>query len=409
MTPVMNTSQKHVVVSLRMAAIAGQDKLSGIFEYLADNHRWSVTIYRLHHEFTAKVVRDEIALGADGFIVGTPESTDAIAELAKNDIPVVLMNSEPGPLARHRAGCIRIQDDSRAIGREAARTFLTQGIYKSYGYVGYRLDEGWSRARGDGYREALEKANLTVSMFDVQHFKEKTEDRMTQIGWLKSLPKPCGILAACDDRAYEIIAACNASGLRIPSEVGILGIGNDLQICENVTPRLSSVQPDSRREGYLAAQHLDRLMRKRRRDADPDAVPRTIFVGVRQVAHRESTYPISNSGLLVQKALSFIASHSNRKLSVDDVARYLKISRPLLDLRFRELQHETVHDVILRNRMDEIKKRLLTTEDTIERISTDCGWTNVNSLKNAFRRATGISMRDFRRGNEREASGSSLF
>ena len=400
-SPVMGTRQKHVVVALRMATIAGQDKLSGIFEYLADKHCWRVNIYRLHHEFTAKVVRDEVALGADGFIVGTPESTDAIAELAKTDLPVVLMNTEPGPLARHRAGCIHIQDDSQAIGREAARAFLTQGIYKSYGYVGYRLDEDWSRARGNGYRDALEKADFIGRMFDVPHFKESTEDRATLIGWLKSLPKPCGILAACDDRAYEVVAACNAGGLRIPAEVGILGIGNDPQTCENVEPRLSSVQPDSRREGYLAAQHLDRLMRKKRQTADSDEAAKTIFVGVRQVAHRESTYPISNSGILVQKALAFIAAHGSSKLSVDDVARHLKISRPLLDLRFRELQHETVHDVILRTRMDEVKKRLLTTEDTIERISTDCGWTNVNSLKNAFRRATGVSMRDFRRGKDR--------
>ena len=396
----MNTKQKHVVVALRMATIAGQDKLSGIFEYLADNHRWSVTIYRLHHEFTAKVVRDEIALGADGFIVGTPESTDAIAELAQTEVPVVLMNTDPGPLATSHCDCVIIQDDSEAIGREAARTFLKQGIYKSYGYVGYRLDEDWSRARGRGYRDALERAGHLGRMFDVTHFKENTEDRAAMIGWLKSLPKPCGILAACDDRAYEVIAACNAGGLRIPSEVGILGIGNDPQICENVEPRISSVQPDSRREGYLAAQHLDRLMRKRRTANERVSDSPTIFVGIRQVVHRESTYPISNSELLVQKALAFIAAHGDRKLTVDDVARYLKISRPLLDLRFRELQRETVHDVILRARIDEVKKRLLTTDDTIERISTDCGWANVNSLKNAFRRVTGGTMRDFRRGKD---------
>ena len=32
---------KHVVVALRMAGIAGQDKLNGVFEFLSRGHRWA--------------------------------------------------------------------------------------------------------------------------------------------------------------------------------------------------------------------------------------------------------------------------------------------------------------------------------------------------------------------------------
>ena len=35
---------KHVVVALRMAGIAGQDKLNGIFEYLSQGPRWDLAI-----------------------------------------------------------------------------------------------------------------------------------------------------------------------------------------------------------------------------------------------------------------------------------------------------------------------------------------------------------------------------
>ena len=99
----------------------------------------------------------------------------------------------------------------------------------------------------------------------------------------------------------------------------------------------------------------------------------------------------------MQKALAFIERNALRKLSVVDVARHLKISRSLLDLRFRELQHETVHDAIIRCRLEEVKRRLHASRDTLERIASDCGWANANSLKNAFRRETGQSMRDWRR------------
>ena len=396
----MNTSSKHVVVALRMAGIAGQDKLSGIFEYLAAGHRWNLAIYRTRHEFTAKTVRDELARSASGFIIGIPGTTDALAALSKTDKPVILMNVSPGPLTSGKRGFTLIKSDGETVGREAARTLLAQGVYKSYAFVGYRTDDDWSRERGRAFRETLQKAGFICRMFDVTHFKDRTDDRATLIAWLKSLPKPCGILAACDDRAYEIVDACNECGIRIPSEIGILGVNNDPILCENSNPRLSSVQPDFRREGYLAAQTLDRMLQKAPfsppRPLDP-STSKPLLVGIKQIIHRESTYPLSNSGLLVQKALAFIGRNAARKLSVEDVAAHLRISRSLLDLRFRELQHESVHAVILRARLAEVKRRLRTTSDTIERIASDCGWANANSLKNAFHRETGLSMRDWRK------------
>ena len=396
----MNTSSKHVVVALRMAGIAGQDKLSGIFEYLAAGHRWNLAIYRTRHEFTAKTVRDELARGASGFIVGIPGTADALAALARTDRPVILMNVDPGALAGRKAGFTLVKSDAEAVGREAARTLLAQGAYKSYAFAGYRTDDDWSRERGRAYRTALQEAGFVGRMFDAEHFKGKTEDRATLIRWLKSLPKPCGILAACVDRAYEIADVCNECGILIPSEIGILGVNNDPLLCENASPRLSSVQPDFHREGYIAAQTLAKMMNSPRQSNNrtiEQSNNLTLLVGIRQIIHRESTYPLSNSGILVQKALAFIGRNALRKLSVEDVARHLKISRSLLDLRFRELQHETVHDAIIRCRLDEVKRRLHASRDTLERIASDCGWANANSLKNAFRRETGQSMRDWRR------------
>lgn len=398
----MAKGSKHVVVALRMAGIAGQDKLSGIFEYLSEGHRWNLAIYRTRHEFTAQTVRDELVRGANGFIVGIPETEDALAAIAQTDKPVILMNVAPGPLARRKSGCVLVKSDAEAVGREAARALLAQGVYKSYAFAGYRTDDDWSRERGRAYRDALQETGFVGRMFDADHFKGRTEDRATLIKWLKSLPKPCGILAACDDRAYEIVDACRECGIRIPSEIGILGVNNDPILCENASPRLSSVQPDFRREGYLAAQTLDRLMNARKPATLKPCNPSTsqpLLVGIRQIVHRESTYPLSNSGILVQKALSFIERNALRKFSVEDVARHLKISRSLLDLRFRELQHDTVHNAIIRARLEEVRRKLRSSTDTIEKISIDCGWANVNSLKNAFKRTFGCSMREWQSGS----------
>ena len=54
----VRTVPRRVVVALRMAGIAGQDKLNGIFEHLSAGHRWQLIIYRTRHEFTAEFVSE---------------------------------------------------------------------------------------------------------------------------------------------------------------------------------------------------------------------------------------------------------------------------------------------------------------------------------------------------------------
>jgi len=381
------TDIKRVVVALRMAGIAGQDKLNGIFQYLSEGHRWTLAIYRTQHEFSAAAVRDEVARGADGFILGIPGADEAMRAVAASGLPAVAMNIAPAPLARG-GGWVLVKSDARAVGREAAQTLLQQGVYKSYGFMGYRTDDDWSRERGHAFRATLAEAGFIVRMFDATHYPDRMEDRSALLEWLDSLPKPCGILAACDDAAFEILDLCKETGTPVPQEVGVLGVNNDPILCEHAEPRLSSVQPDFTREGYLAAQLLDHGLAKHR--------GQTVFVGVKQVVHRESTYPQSNSGRLVQKALAWIERHATSPITSTEIAAHLHISRSLLDLRFRELQRETVHDAVVRIRLVELKRRLLTTRDTIEKITADCGWSNANAAKNLFKRRFGVSMRDFR-------------
>ena len=161
----VNTEPRRVVVALRMAGIAGQDKLNGIFEHLSAGHRWQLIIYRTRHEFTAEVVRHELARKTDGFIVGIPDTDDALAVLAASRVPTVVMNVSGGGIEKRKDAIAFVKSDSTAVGREAAHTLLRQGVYKSYGYVGYRTDDVWSRDRGEAFRAALHAAEFVSEMF----------------------------------------------------------------------------------------------------------------------------------------------------------------------------------------------------------------------------------------------------
>lgn len=385
-------STRRVVVALRMAGIAGQDKLNGIFNYLGEGRRWQLIIYRTKQEFTSDIVKHELSRGTDGFIVGIPGTDDALATLAATDVPIVVMNVSGGGIERRKDRIAFVKSDSQAVGREAANTLLKQGIYKSYGYAGYRTDDDWSRERGTAFRDALDKAGFVGRMMDISHYKDKVEDKATTLEWLKALPKPCGILAACDDRAFEILDICREGGLKVPAEVGVIGVNNDPLLCENTEPRLSSIQPDFIGEGRLAAELLDRMMAKGHLPTEG----RTRLVGIRTIVHRESTVAQSESGKFVQKVIAYIGREAVKGIGVEDVARHFKVSRSLLELRFGELQNESVYEAMLRIRLEEVKRRLQQTQDPISEITADCGWKNPIPPKALFKKRFGMSMRDYR-------------
>ena len=386
---------RRVVVALRMAGIAGQDKLNGIFDHLSSGHRWQLIIYRTRQEFTAETVSHEISLGTNGFIVGIPDAVDALAKLATVDIPTVVMNVSGGGIHHRRKNIAYVKSNSDIIGAEAAHTLMKQGVYKSYAFVGHRTDSDWSHNRGKAFRNALKKEGFDCEMFDIEHFGDKVDDKNTLADWLTRLPKPCGLLAACDDRSFEILDVCTESKIKVPAEIGIIGVNNDPILCENSEPRLSSIQPDFIGEGRLSAELLESMMA----GCDIQDKNRHNKVGLRAIIHRESTVPYSKTGRLVQRILAYLNAEALNGININDVVNKFKVSRSLLELRFRELQHESVYEAILRIRFDEVKRRLRHSNDTIAEITTACGWKNPIPVKALFKKRFGISMREYRKKN----------
>ena len=115
--------------------------------------------------------------GAGGFLVGLPGADDALAAIAKSDLPTVLLNV-PSPALMRRGGNVAVvKSDAREVGTRAADALLSQGTYRCYGYVGYRTDDDWSRERGIAFRDVLDSAGFVTRMYDLAHFRGNVESR----------------------------------------------------------------------------------------------------------------------------------------------------------------------------------------------------------------------------------------
>ena len=374
--------RKKVFIALRMAGIAGQEKLSGIFRFLGENHDWDITLVRTAAEFTPARIKDALQGGYDGFIISIPDTEKTAALLATTSVPTVVMDIHSRALGQRPGNITFIRNSSEEIGRAAANHLLAIGTCRSYAFVHSPSVLPWSTDRCKAFRTTLRDSGFWCHEL-------KTPDG------LQKLSRPVGVFAANDDRGYDIVEFCHSRRLRVPEDVAVLGINNDTLICENCHPKLSSIQPDFEQEGYLAAETLTKMMSGVRRKSG-NAAAQTLFVGVRQIVRRESTAETSPSGKLVQKALAFIRKNALKGISVEDVVRHLKVSRRLADLRFRELQGTTIGETIISLRLEEVKRLLRSTKEPIDSIAARCGYENPNYLKNLFKRRFAMSMRDFR-------------
>ena len=209
-----------------------------------------------------------------------------------------------------------------------------------------------------------------------------------------------GVVTYYDLRSRDVLDACNLAQLKVPEQIGIIGSDDDASICEATIPSLTSVLPDFERSTYLATSEFNKIIRSGGRQA------RTVQMtyGVRSVSERESTMDFRGGGLLVSTACEYIRSYASDAPSVQDVANHCRVSRRLLELRFREINECSVREEIERTRLKKVCTLLRETKIPLGEIARRTGYASQPNLCALFRKRFGCSMRDFRNGRPPHAT-----
>lgn len=375
--------KKKVFIALKMSGIAGQSKLAGIFRYLSERygetHPWNIDLVRSRSEVTSDTIEAALKRGTDGVIASMIGIENSIKILTTSDIPTVLDDMSAELFKCRKTNLAVIHNSATEIGREAAFYFMRQGIPRAYAFIHAEGKPGWSIERFSAFRDVLaDNGHWCAELHHPEEFSR--------------LKKGTAIMAANDDTAFKLMEVIKAGKLKIPADYAILGVDNDTLICENVRPRLSSIQPDFESEGFIAAKVLDEMMQKE----SPTPVS-TIIAGIKRIIRRESTAEISHAGRLIQKAIAYIDAHATDGIDVSDVVAHLGCSRRLADLRFRQLQGRSILETIIERRLTAVQRRLAETRDTIDTITADCGFKNPNYLKNLFKKRFSMTMSEFRK------------
>ena len=377
-----------VLAAIDLSSSAGRQKLAGLHQFLAEGYDWDLDLARTHEECTAERIAAAARDGVEGFLMAIPESREMHRLHKSLGLPTAFIDYPDGQTLRDFKRCVFVMEDTRDICRTAVQTLLSQRACRSYCYVEARTDLRWSRERGDMFQAELSRRNIKMRRLG----PEDSASRERTASWLASLEKPAAILAAYDDVARTLLNLCKGMGLETPGDVNILGIGDDEIVCMHTKPALSSIKPGFKEEGYRAARELQSMMMVRRAPAR-----RTFLCGGAEVVERESTRRVSSAGTMVRNAIAFIEDNALRGIGASDVAAHLKVSRRLMDLRFRESTGTSVLQAILERRMGEVRRMLSETTLPISEVAVRCGYPDANYLKNLFKSRHGISMRAYRK------------
>ena len=390
---------KTIGIAIDRQRTYGRRLCQGIVEYARAGTDWTLRLVEFDDLARASRVSD-----CDGFIARV--ISDKFAErLASTGKPVVDVFCE-----HPRPDFASVDQNARLVGQLAARHFI-EHLFTNFAFCGYN-GLSYSDMRRDSFVHCLSLNHFECKVYrtpasvikELGSKRSRDEslhspsDGRKLRSWLAALAKPVAVFCANDMRAYQAIQACHALGIRVPEEVSVLGVDDEL-VCEFLSPTLSSIDPNGRGVGFEAAAVLDKML------THPGATPSPVKVEPLSLVARGSTniFPVDPPWL--SSALVFMRSNIAKKLTASDVYSHLGKSHTLVDTAFRNVLHSSVQKEINRLRLKEAKRLICSTDLPLGQIASLSGFGSPQYFCAAFGKAFGISPSAMRESQTSAASG----
>lgn len=380
------TPPRRIAAYLSLATEHGRGVLRGIARFF--HQRPDITVLKFNdpRAYDPAALR---RLRPDGIIarVATRRNEAVLAALG---VPVVNVS---GQIAT--PGLPLINTDDLRVGAMALGHLHGRG-YRQFAYCGNTTHLG-SRLRYRGF--CAEARRLGVSTPIPQHilpqgdqnapYPDATRTRLA--AWLQTLPRPVGILGFTDRVALELDEACAIIDRRVPEEVAILGVGNDLARVEFAHVALSSIQLNTQQIGQLAAEALQAMMDGR------TVNPGETLVSPQKIVTRLSTDRFAVDDEMVALALNHMREHVGNTIYVEDVARAAGVTRRVLELRFRAVLGTSVYAEAQRLHFERALELMPEPDLSLGEIAYASGFESPSVFAAAFRRRHGVTPTEYRR------------
>lgn len=256
----------------------------------------------------------------------------------------------------------------------------------------------WSDFRADRLARLARETGAECSVFQPPAPRpaaatwEFNQARVTS--WLAALPRPLGVMAYNDEHALQVLDAARHGGLRVPDDVGVVGVDNDELFCNLANPPLSSVHLGIERVGYRAAAELRRRILGKKK-----AAPKKVLLAPLGVIARQSTNILADCDDELSGLIRALRASACDGVKVQELLRACRHSTSTLQRRFKALLGRSPKEEISRLRLDRARQLLVDTDLPIGEIASRCGFSELKHLSTIFRKSVGVSPIQYRQQN----------
>ena len=323
------------------------------------------------------------------------------------EVPFVCVDLDPSKVKSLTSGCRNthantfgfVNADSDLFVQMAVKELLLHD-FTSYAYVSAYHRRHWSERRREVFRQMIKDAGGDFHSFDGTHQETGDASVGQRLGeWLKSLPKPCGLLAANDRIAALVLSVAQRHGIAIPDMVSVIGIDNDEMLCENISPSLSSIEADFFQGGYLAGRCLAELLTGTTTGRGRTALtaPPQFSYGAKLLVQRLSTRRFKKQMPSVRNAVDFIHRHATEGISTSDILPLLGGSRRSAEKRFRATTGKSILEEIIDVRFEKLLPLLEHSHIALNALAEQTGFTSANQLQRQFKARFGMTLSGYRK------------
>jgi LacI family transcriptional regulator len=257
---IMNTSKAHRIALLFNANKSfDRDVISGVAAYLGSTRAaWDLF---LEEDFRLRLAGIENWQG-DGIIADFDDPAVAAA-LSRCNVPVVAVGGSYADEAEYPRGIPYVATDNFKLIKLARDHLIDVGLHRFALFSLPKARENrWAQEREIAFRSLMEADGMDAEIFRGCETSASAWDESVegQIAWLRSLPKPVGVIAVTDARARQLLQACIIAGIAVPEQVAIIGIDNDPLVRMLTRIPLSSVIQGAQEMGRTAAHLLDQML-----------------------------------------------------------------------------------------------------------------------------------------------------
>jgi LacI family transcriptional regulator len=334
----------------------------------------------------------------DGIIADfdDPNVCDALAD---RKVPVVAVGGSYEDDAKYPANIPYVATDNFKLVELAFGHLIDVGLSK---FAMFSLPESpenrWAQEREGAFSKLMQRDRLPTEIYRGQSTSASTWNAAVEqlVAWLATLPKPVGIIAVTDARARQLLQACIIAGIAVPEQVALIGIDNDPLARVLTRIPLSSVIQGTEKMGHTAAHLLHQMLNGKRLAGSH---VRVAPVGINVLASSKHELP---KHPYVMRARHFIRQYACQGIKTEQVADYVGISRSSLESHFRQELGRSVHDEILRFKLDAATTILINENCNIADLAVNCGFTSVQYMYSVFKRELGCTPRQYQQRISKE-------